>query len=99
MPHLSKIFFFCSDALPHHRTQGFFLLFFLYLKWKHVIVLNVSYVFSRMEILMPCNDRNYLTRHGLGIKECVSMESQANFSLQKSKHVSVSEKCAWAKLG
>lgn len=84
---------------PTTIHQFFFLLFFLYLKWKHVAVLNVSYIFSRMDILMPCNDRNYLARHGLGIKECANIESQARFSLQKSKQVSVSEKCAWAKLG
>lgn len=52
-----------------------------------------------MEILMPFNDRNYVARHGLGIKECADIESQVRFSFQRNKHVSIIEKCAWAKLG
>lgn len=47
---------------------------------------------------MPCNDESYLVMYGLGIKECVKIESQAKFSLCKSELVSVSEKYAWAKL-
>jgi len=68
----------------HHFFLPFF---FAYLKWKYVTVLNVSYMFSRMEISMPCNDRNYSARHGLGIKECINTESQARFFLQKNNMI------------
>lgn len=38
---------------------------------------------------MPCNDKSYLVMYGLGIKECVKIESQAKFSLCKSELVLV----------